>query len=97
MRERRYFVYLLASRPRGVLYIGVTNDLTRRRAEHAEAKADSFTRRYQVKKLVWFEEFSDIRDAIAREKQLKGWRRKKKDALIEKMNPRWEELLGDWS
>ena len=93
MSKGRYFVYFLASRPRGVLYTGVTNDFVRRGAEHFQGKAEGFTRKYQVKRLVWFEEFGDIRDAIAREKQTKRWRRAWKLELIEKNNPGRKDLL----
>ena len=76
-----YYVYLLASRSR-VLYIGVTNNLERRLFEHRQRRRPGFTSQYQVDRLIYFEMFGEIRDAIAREKQLKGWRREKKIALI---------------
>jgi putative endonuclease len=89
---RRYYVYILASRTR-VLYIGVTNDLAGRVASHRNhVNPKSFTARYQVTSLVYFEEFREIRDAIVREKELKGWRREKKVRLIEKMNLDWRDL-----
>jgi putative endonuclease len=87
-----YFVYLLASRRNGTLYVGVTNDLARRVLEHKEGTVPGFTRRYDVDILVWFESFADIHDAIAREKQLKGWNRAWKVRLIEKTNPVWNDL-----
>jgi len=86
-----YCVYILASRSR-VLYIGVTNDLARRVDEHKRGLVVGFTSRYRVTRLVYFEEFIDIRDAIAREKQLKGWTRSRKTGLIERRNPGWQDL-----
>jgi putative endonuclease len=86
-----YYVYMLASRSR-VLYVGVTNNLERRIAEHQLAKAPGFSKRYYVCKLVYWETFGNIRSAIAREKQLKGWLRKRKVALIESANPQWKDL-----
>ena len=87
-----YYVYLLASRPRGTLYAGVTNDLVRRVYEHREGLADGFTRKYGVKQLVWFESTEYVVGAIEREKQLKNWKREWKIALIEKSNPTWADL-----
>ena len=87
-----YFVYLLASKRNGTLYVGVTNDLARRTGEHKEKAIPGFTRRYDVDILVWFETFNDINDAIAREKQIKGWNRVWKIRLIEKNNPVWNDL-----
>ncbi len=92
---REYFVYILASKS-GVLYIGVTNDLARRMFEHRHKLVLGFTGKYNVSRLVYFESFGDIRDAIAREKQLKGWRREKKVALIERENPIWRDLSDPW-
>jgi putative endonuclease len=86
-----YSVYILASASR-VLYTGVTNDLERRVSEHRQRRAPSFSVRYNVHKLVYFEQFGDVRAAIAREKQIKGWLRAKKLALIESFNPRWKDL-----
>ncbi len=90
---KQYFVYLLASRRNGTLYIGVTNYLARRISEHKSGVIPGFTQRYGVRKLVWFEEFGDINDVIAREKQLKGWNRAWKIRLIEKGNPDWSDLF----
>lgn len=87
-----YFTYILASKKDGVLYIGVTNNLIRRLKEHKRGKADGFTKKYFIHKLVYFEETSDIEIAINREKQLKKWNRKWKIELIEKENPNWEDL-----
>jgi putative endonuclease len=75
-----------------VIYVGVTNDLTRRLSEHKSGAIDSFTKRYRVHKLVYFEEYHNPNDAISREKQLKGWRRSKKNALVETTNPSWSDL-----
>ena len=89
-----YFVYLLASKPRGTLYIGVTNDLVRRVHEHKNQLCDGFTQRYDVHQLVWFETTESIEAAIQREKQLKNWKRDWKVALIEKDNPLWGDLYS---
>jgi putative endonuclease len=91
MREHHYWVYMLASHSHR-LYIGVTNDLKRRLIEHKTKESDGFTAQYNIDKLVFYEYYQDIRLAIAREKQLKGWRREKKIVLIEEYNPVWEDL-----
>jgi putative endonuclease len=88
---RAYWVYILASRSR-VLYTGVTNDLARRVHEHKLSLVPGFTQKYRVTRLVYFEEFGDIRAAIAREKQIKGWVRARKIELIEARNPTWVDL-----
>jgi putative endonuclease len=88
---RTYYVYITASRSR-VLYTGVTNDLARRVIEHKQGYNEGFTSRYRVTRLVYFEEFADIRDAIARAKAVKGWKRSRKIGLIEGRNPAWEDL-----
>ncbi len=93
--DRNYYVYILASRSR-VLYVGVTNDLQRRLYEHRNTQVKGFTTRYNVKRLVYFEYTQDISGAIQREKVLKGWRRSKKVALIESVNPFWHNLSEDW-
>ena len=90
-KPRSYFVYILSS-DRGVLYIGVTNDLQRRLAEHQQGKVEGFASRYRVRRLVYFEETRDIRSALEREKQIKSWRREKKLALIREANPKFEDL-----
>jgi len=90
-----YCVYIMASRSR-VLYIGVTNDLQRRVEEHKLRLIQGFTCQYRVTRLVYFEEFSEICDAIAREKELKGWRRSRKVELIERINRDWLDLAEDW-
>ena len=88
---RSYYVYLMASRSR-VLYVGVTNDLGRRVREHKQGLNAGFTKQYRVTRLVYFERFADIRDAIAREKVIKGWKRSRKLSLIHSQNPTWEDL-----
>jgi len=93
--ESRFFVYILASKPRGALYIGVTNDLVRRIWEHKEGVAQSHTKRYWIKHLVYFEGHATAEAAIVREKQLKRWRRAWKDDLIEALNRDWRDLYGD--
>lgn len=84
----------------GTLYLGVTNDLQRRIYEHKNNLLSGFSQRYQCHKLIYLEEYSDVNQAIAREKQLKGWNRKKKESLIGRLNPRWNDLVGkgslDW-
>ncbi len=93
MRDHNYYVYILTNRPNGVLYTGVTNNLTRRIYEHRDARGGSFTRRYGCKTLVWFEHHTDINEAILREKRIKKWRRAWKVELIEAQNPGWADLL----
>ena len=92
---RAYYVYIMANRAR-VLYVGVTNDLARRVEEHKRGLVGGFTSRFHVTRLVHFEEFVDIRDAIAREKELKGWRRSRKIELIERQNLAWQDLAERW-
>ena len=91
-----YFVYVLTDKGRKTLYIGVTNDLQKRLWEHRNPEKASFSQQYHCILLVYHEHFGEALDAIAREKQLKGWRRAKKIALIETMNPRWEDLSAAW-
>jgi putative endonuclease len=90
--QRSYWVYITCSQRNGTLYIGVTNDLARRIHEHKTKVTPGFTSRYEVCNLVWYEEHSDINDAIAREKSLKRWERKWKLKLIEAANPEWLDL-----
>jgi putative endonuclease len=92
VEERTPYVYILASRRNGTLYTGVTSDIVRRIWEHREGATPGFTSRYGVKRLVWYEEFGDIVSAIAREKQIKRWRRAWKLALIETRNPQWLDM-----
>ena len=91
-RNHSYFVYILASRERGTLYVGVTNDLARRVREHRTGEGGVFTRRYGVHRLVWYEAHLDIDVAIAREKAIKKWNRDWKVNLIERDNLRWDDL-----
>ena len=95
MGERIYSTYIVASRSR-TLYIGVTGDLRRRVFEHKWKEHDGFTERYNCDRLVWFEHYQEIANAIAREKQLKRWSRVKKLTLIERTNPAWVDLSRDW-
>jgi putative endonuclease len=92
MREHIYYVYILASRIGGTLYIGVTSDLIRRVHEHREKLVRGFTQKYGIARLVYFEQFGDVGMAIRREKQLKGWKRAWKVRLIEEQNPNWDDL-----
>jgi putative endonuclease len=94
-REHFYYVYVLGSLS-GTLYIGVTRSLKRRVWEHKQRLIDGFTSEYDVTRLLYFERFRDAGRAITREKQLKGWRRNKKIALIQKSNPHWIDLSKDW-
>jgi putative endonuclease len=91
-RSRSYWVYILASKLGGTLYIGVTNDLVRRVYQHRTKVAEGFTRKYGVDRLVYFEQFDDIENAIHREKRLKKWNRAWKVRLIEEQNPNWDDL-----
>jgi putative endonuclease len=92
---RIYFVYILASDRNGTLYTGVTSDILRRVYQHKEGAAESFSKRYSVKNLVWYEPHEDIRVAIQREKNIKHWSRAWKLALIEKENPTWRDLYDE--
>ena len=88
-----YYVYILTNASRRVMYVGVTNNLENRVAEHRSSRGGDFTRRYRVDTLVYAEEYRYVEDAIFREKELKGWRRSKKDAFVEASNPSWADLL----
>jgi putative endonuclease len=92
MTNKTYWVYILASRKNGRLYVGVTNSLLSRTWQHKNKTADGFTKRYGVDRLVYYEEFRDVTNAIAREKQLKAGSRAKKIAVIERENPEWNDL-----
>jgi putative endonuclease len=94
-REKRYCVYIMASKGR-VLYVGVTGSLMARVLQHKACVAGGFTKRYQVTRLVYYETFQYVNNAIARETRIKKWRREKKEALIEASNPTWEDLAADW-
>ena len=93
---RQSCVYIMSNVNCSVLYIGVTSNLEVRVWQHRNGTKDGFTKRYNLKRLVWFEIFSDVSNAIAREKKLKGWRREKKIALIKALNPQWRDLAADW-
>ena len=97
MSPRSYYVYALSNERRNVLYIGMTNDLSRRLGEHRTGTGDAFTTRYRTTDLIWFETFTDVNDAIAREKQLERWHREWKWNLIRSVNPelsdRSDELI----
>ena len=92
MLTRSYYVYLLASRRKGTLYVGVTNDLSKRVWQHKQELVEGFTKKYGVKSLVWFEQTKSIESAIVREKQIKKWKRDWKIELIESGNPQWKDL-----
>jgi putative endonuclease len=95
MTQRIYYTYIMASASRN-LYIGVTNNLERRVAQHKENAFGGFTAKYRCHRLVWFERYSWIGQAITREKELKGWLRARKIALIQQENPTWVDLSEDW-
>jgi putative endonuclease len=90
-----YCVYILTTVSRNVMYVGVTNDLERRIDEHRDGKGGAFTKRYRVNTLVYAEAYEQIDEATTREKEIKAWRRSKKDALVEKANPTWADLLDE--
>ena len=89
---KQYFVYILASKRNGTLYLGITNNLLKRVYEHKNNLIEGFTKRYNVHTLVYYEVYNDIYDAIAGEKRIKKWKRRWKIELIEKFNPEWEDL-----
>ena len=91
-----YFVYIMTNPSHATLYTGVTNDLRRRVYEHKHKLIEGFTSKYNVIYLLYFEVTSDVKAAIAREKQIKGWLRAKKVALIQSANPTWKDLSADW-
>jgi putative endonuclease len=93
--KRQYYIYMMTNKSNGVLYTGVTNDLKRRVYEHKQKRVEGFTKRYNVNKLVYYEIFDDVESAIFREKQIKGWPRKKKDDLVSGMNSEWRDLYED--
>jgi putative endonuclease len=94
-REKRYYVYILSSKGR-VLYVGITGFPTARMLQHKAGETEGFTQRYHVYRLVYFEVFSYVNNAIARETQIKAYRREKKVALIEATNPLWNDLAAEW-
>jgi putative endonuclease len=95
MKEHEYFVYIVCSNS-GTLYIGMTNSIYRRALQHKNGEIEGFTAKYTCDRLIYYESFDDVRKAIDREKQLKGWVRRKKVALIESENPRWADLAETW-
>jgi putative endonuclease len=94
--DHDYWVYMMSNKTRSTLSIGVTNDVFVRVAQHRRGEIPGFTRDYHCTYLVYCSHFRDVRDAIAREKQLKGWRRSKKNALVARDNPYWQDLAADW-
>lgn len=93
---KSYYVYILTNKSNKVMYIGITNDLDRRIHEHKQKIVKGFTKRYNIDKLVYFEETGDVNSAIAREKHLKGWLRKRKNDLVAASNPAWKDLSEEW-
>jgi len=94
-RERSFFVYIMSNRSK-TLYAGVTNNLLRRVWEHKQAVGSKFCKHYKLDRLVYFERFQYVNNAIAREKQIKGWLRRKKIALVVSQNPSWNDLSAEW-
>lgn len=92
MRDHNYFIYIITNKNRTVLYIGVTNDLQRRIYEHEKESIPGFAKKYNCHYLIYYEHFQSVEDAIDREKQIKKWRREKKENLIKEFNPDWEFL-----
>ncbi len=95
-QQRTYWVYILTNRYNGTLYVGITGFLPRRIWQHKTGAMEGFTKQYGLDKLVYFESYADVRWAIAREKEIKGWMRKRKIALIEANNPNWDDLSEGW-
>ena len=93
---KQYYIYIMTNHSK-TLYTGVTSDLAGRVYQHKEGTGSAFTRKYKINRLVYYEEFSDIKEAIAREKQIKGWVRRKKIDLIESINPTWDDLSAEWN
>jgi putative endonuclease len=89
---KTYFVYMMTNRSRVALYTGFTNSIERRLWHHGNTSHRSFTQRYKIDRLVYYETYYDVHDAIAREKEIKRWRREKKNDLVRKLNPKWEDL-----
>ncbi len=94
--NHNFYVYILTNWSNKVMYIGVTNNLQRRLFEHRNKLIDGFTKKYNLNKLIYYECFSNINDAIGREKEIKKWRRAKKNELVESMNPEWKDLVIDF-
>jgi putative endonuclease len=96
MRDHDYWVYILINKHRTTLYIGVTNDLEVRLWQQKWGESNGFAKRYHLNRLVWFEQFRDVNDALACEKRLKGWLRSPRVALIERAHPHWRDLSEEW-
>ena len=92
-----YYVYIMTNWNNKVMYVGVTNNLERRVYEHINKLADGFTKKYNINKLVYYDQTTNVCSAIEREKQIKGWVRKRKNELVETMNPNWKDLADDWN
>ncbi|MEA1958514.1 MAG: GIY-YIG nuclease family protein [Chloroflexota bacterium] len=93
--KRQYYIYMMTNKNNSVLYTGVTNDLKRKAYEHKQKFVEGFTKKYNVTRLVYYEICDDAESAIFKEKQIKGWPRKKKDDLVNSMNPEWRDLYED--
>ncbi|NOX88024.1 MAG: GIY-YIG nuclease family protein [Calditrichaeota bacterium] len=93
--DKYFFVYIMTNWNNKVMYVGVTNNLVRRVYEHKNKLIDGFTQKYNINKLVYYEVFMDVRYAIEREKQIKKWRREKKNKLVNTKNPEWKDLSND--
>ena len=96
MRDYTFFVYMLCSSSRRALYTGVTNSAMIRKLQHLRSDESTFAGRYKTYRLVYYEIYSDVRKAIQREKEIKGWTRAKKNALVNSINPQWRDLSEDW-
>jgi len=96
MRRNNFYTYILTNYQKSVLYVGVTNNLERRISEHKQSLLEGFTKKYNCKYLVYYENFSQINNAIDREKEIKGWKRFKKENLINSINPKWNDLSEEW-
>ncbi len=96
MKDKQYYIYILTNKTNNVFYIGITNDLSRRMFEHKNKIVEGFTKKYNLKKLVYYEVTNDVESAIRREKQLKNWRREWKLNLIKQFNPEWIDLSEEF-
>ena len=96
MKSHKYYVYILTNKNNKVIYVGMTNNLTRRIYEHKNKLVDGYTKKYNIDKLVYFEETSEVKEAIRREKEIKKWRREKKNRLVETNNPEWKDLSKEY-
>lgn len=97
MKEYNFYVYILTNWNNAVMYIGMTNNLERRLYEHKNKLVDGFTKKYNINKLVYYEHTTDVHAVIAREKEIKKWRREKKNNLVNTMNPEWNDLALEWN